>query len=439
MLTRIQGGRIIDPGRIDLIADIIVEDDKIVDVIALDPAKDDKPESQVTDPVSQTIDATGKIVCPGLIDMHVHLREPGHEHKETIESGARAAAWGGFTAVCAMPNTEPVNDNCQVTELILRKAARANAARVYPVGAISLGLEGRQLCDFEQLKACGVVAVTDDGHPVMDDALMHKALAAAKKLHLPVISHCEDLNLVAGGVMNAGPVAAELQLAGISNASESAMVARDIAMSEATGAPVHIAHVSTAESVAALRAAKSKNLPVTAETAPHYFLLTDAAVKDSGTHAKMNPPLRSEKDRTAIRQGLADGTIDVIATDHAPHSDREKAVAFSQAANGIIGLESAVSLSLSLVHEGVISLSELIAKMSTQPARILGIECGLKPGASADITIIDPNDVYDVDVNHFQSLSRNCPFDGWRLKGRPCLTMVSGKIVFNAAEECKDF
>ena len=438
MLTRIQGGRVIDPGRTDQIADIIIEDDKIVDVIALAPNKNGEPESQVTDAVSQTIDASGKIVCPGLIDMHVHLREPGHEHKETIESGVRAAAWGGFAAVCAMPNTAPVNDNCQVTELILRKAARANAARVYPVGAISLGLEGRQLCDFEQLKACGVVAVTDDGHPVMDDALMLKALAAAKKLHLPVISHCEDLNLVAGGVMNAGPVAKELQLAGISNASESAMVARDIAVSEVTGAAVHIAHVSTAESVAALRAAKSKNLPVTAETAPHYFLLTDAAVKDCGTHAKMNPPLRSEKDRAAIRQGLADGTIDAIATDHAPHSEREKAVAFSQAANGIIGLESAVSLSLTLVHDGVISLNELIAKMSTQPARILGLECGLQPGGQADITIIDPNIVYDLNINRFQSLSRNCPFDGWRVKGRACLTVVGGKIVFNAAKECKD-
>ncbi|MDX1708806.1 MAG: amidohydrolase family protein, partial [Desulfobacterales bacterium] len=225
---------------------------------------------------------------------------------------------------------------------------------------------------------------------------------------------------------------------GISNTSESAMVARDIAVSEATGAPVHIAHVSTAEAVEVLRAAKSKNLPVTAETAPHYFLLTDAAVKDCGTHAKMNPPLRSEKDRQAIRQGLADGTIDVIATDHAPHSEREKAVAFSQAANGIIGLESAVSLGLTLVHDGVISISELIAKMSTRPAGILGLECGLQPGFRADITIIDPNIVYTLDADRFQSLSRNCPFDGWQLKGRPWLTMVGGKIVFNAAKECKD-
>jgi dihydroorotase len=298
-----------------------------------------------------------------------------------------------------------------------------------------MGLEGRQLCAFESLKACGVVAVTDDGNPVMNDQLMQNALEAAATHHLAAISHCEDLNLVAGGVMNAGPVASELNLAGISNASESAMVKRDIALSEVTGAPVHIAHVSTAESVEALRAAKAIGLPVTAETAPHYFVLTDAAVKEWGTHAKMNPPLRSEKDRAAIRQGLADGTIDVIATDHAPHSDREKAVAFDQAANGIIGLETAVSLGLSLVHADVISITDLIAKMSTEPARILGLECGLQPGQSADITLIDPNVVYNVDVNRFQSLSRNCPFDKMRLKGRPVLTMVDGQVVYEQEYE----
>jgi dihydroorotase len=416
-------------------ADIIVQDDKIVDIS--EPAQTASLESDTRfkDSTSKTIDASGKIVCPGLIDMHVHLREPGHEHKETIETGSRAAAWGGFTAVCAMPNTQPVNDNCQVTEFILRAAARAKFARVYPVGAISMGLEGRQLCAFDSLKACGVVAVTDDGNPVMNDQLMQNALEAAATHHLAVISHCEDLNLVAGGVMNAGPVASELNLAGISNASESAMVKRDIALSEVTGAPVHIAHVSTAESVEALRAAKAIGLPVTAETAPHYFVLTDAAVKEWGTHAKMNPPLRSEKDRAAIRQGLADGTIDVIATDHAPHSDREKAVAFDQAANGIIGLETAVSLGLSLVHADVISITDLIAKMSTEPARILGLECGLQPGQSADITLIDPNVVYNVDVNRFQSLSRNCPFDKMRLKGRPVLTMVDGQVVYEQEYE----
>ncbi|MGD9206456.1 MAG: dihydroorotase [Desulfobacterales bacterium] len=435
MFTRIQGGRVIDPGRLDAMADIIVQNDKIVDIS--EPAQTASLESDTRfkDSTSKTIDASGKIVCPGLIDMHVHLREPGHEHKETIETGSRAAAWGGFTAVCAMPNTQPVNDNCQVTEFILRAAARAKFARVYPVGAISMGLEGRQLCAFESLKACGVVAVTDDGNPVMNDQLMQNALEAAATHHLAVISHCEDLNLVAGGVMNAGPVASELNLAGISNASESAMVKRDIALSEVTGAPVHIAHVSTAESVEALRAAKAIGLPVTAETAPHYFVLTDAAVKEWGTHAKMNPPLRSEKDRAAIRQGLADGTIDVIATDHAPHSDREKAVAFDQAANGIIGLETAVSLGLTLVHADVISITDLIAKMSTEPARILGLACGLQPGQSADITLIDPNVVYNVDVNRFQSLSRNCPFDKMRLKGRPVLTMVDGQVVYEQEYE----
>ncbi|MBW2515967.1 MAG: dihydroorotase [Deltaproteobacteria bacterium] len=430
MLTKIQGGRVIDPGRLDKVADIIVEDDHILEIIAPGQTVTPKTKLLATEASSQTIDAAGKIVCPGLIDMHVHLREPGHEHKETIESGARAAAWGGFTAVCSMPNTDPVNDNCDVTEFILSKSARANGARVFPAGAISMGLAGRKRSDFEQLKACGVVAVSDDGNPVMDDRLMRDALTVAASLELAVISHCEDMNLAAGGVMNAGPVAAELNLAGIPNASESEMVKRDIALSKATGAPVHIAHVSTAESVAALRRAKSEGLAVTAETAPHYFLLTDTAVRKWGTHAKMNPPLRSESDRAAIRQGLADGTIDVIATDHAPHSDREKAVAFDAAANGVIGLETAVSLSLKLVQEGVISITDMIAKMSTHPARILGLACGLQPGGTADITIIDPQVVYQVDANRFQSLSRNCPFDGWRLTGRPVLTMVGGRVVY---------
>jgi dihydroorotase len=438
MLTRIQGGRVIDPGRLDTIADIIVQDDKIAAVIDSGKTAPTNAEARLTEAASQTIDASGKVVCPGLIDMHVHLREPGDEHKETIETGCRAAAWGGFTAVCCMPNTRPVNDNCDVTEFILNRAARANGARVYPVGAISMDLNGRKLAAFERLKSCGVVAVSDDGNPVMDDALMQQALVAAHSLKLAVISHCEDLRLAAGGVMNAGPVATELNLAGIPNASESAMVERDIALSKATGAPVHIAHVSTAESVSALRQAKSEGLAVTAETAPHYFLLTDAAVREWGTRAKMNPPLRSENDCAAIRQGLADGTIDVIATDHAPHSDLEKAVAFDTAANGIIGLETAVSLGLKLVRDGVISLTELIAKMSTHPARILGLACGLQPGGIADITIIDPQVAYQVDASRFQSSSRNCPFDGWRLVGRPVLTMVGGRVVYKGSNKFKD-
>ena len=426
MLTRIQGGRVIDPGRLDTVADILIQGNKIIEII-IAGGKDTK-----TTP-TRRIDASGKIVCPGFIDMHVHLREPGHEHKETIATGCRAAAWGGFTAVCAMPNTHPANDNCEITEFILGQASRAKYARVYPVGAISIGLEGRRLCDFEQLKSCGVIAVSDDGNPVMDDHLMQEALITATRLSLPVISHCENLDLAAGGVMNAGTVAAELKLIGISNASESVMVERDIALSELTGAPVHIAHVSTAESVSILREAKSRGVPVTAETAPHYFMLTDEAVRQCGTLAKMNPPLRSTEDREAVRRGLADGTIDVIATDHAPHSSREKAVEFYKAANGIIGLETAVSLGLKLVQDGIISLTQLIEKLSSGPARILGLESGLQPGRRADITLIDPDVEYVVDVNQFQSLSRNSPFDGWALKGRPVLTMVDGRIVFEDA------
>jgi dihydroorotase len=431
----IQGGRVIDPGNLDTMADIIIEHGKIVKITRIGRTAIRQPESGRADRELRTIDATGKIVCPGFIDMHVHLREPGHEHKETIATGSRAAAWGGFTAVCAMPNTNPVNDNCGITESILNQAARANFARVYPVGAISVGLEGRRICEFDRLKACGAIAVSDDGNPVMDDRLMQAALTAARSNDLPVISHCEDLNLAAGGVMNAGAVASRLGLAGISNASESAMVGRDIALSESTGAPVHIAHVSTAESVRALRAAKSREIAVTAETAPHYFTLTDAAVREQGTDAKMNPPLRSSKDRAAVRKGLADGTIDVIATDHAPHSSREKALEFNKAANGIIGLETAVSLGLKLVQAGLISITGLIEKMSTAPARILGLASGLQPGRHADVTIIDPDVEYVVDVNKFQSLSRNCPFDGWLLKGRPVLTMVGGRVIYEEGFE----
>lgn len=296
-----------------------------------------------------------------------------------------------------------------------------------------MGLKGKQLCAYDRLKACGVIAVSDDGNPVMNAQLMRTALETAQSSNLPVISHCEDLDLVGEGVMNAGAVASRLDLTGISNASESVMVARDIALSESTGAPVHIAHVSTAESVESLRAAKFRGVPVTAETAPHYFMLTDAAVKQWGANAKMNPPLRSENDRAAIRQGLADGTIDVIATDHAPHSSREKAVEFNKAANGIIGLETAVSLGLKLVQEGVLSLTELIEKMTIAPARILGLESGLRSNGPADITIIDADVDYVIDVNQFQSLSRNSPFNGWQLQGKPVLTMVNGRIVY--AEE----
>jgi dihydroorotase len=329
-----------------------------------------------------------------------------------------------------MPNTNPVNDCKAVTEYILTKAREAGTARVYPVAAISKGSQGEDLCEYQELKAAGAVAVSDDGNPVVNSQLMRRALEQAKECQLPVISHCEDLDLAAGGVMNEGAVATGMGLAGIPNASESIMVLRDIALSELTGASVHIAHVSTMESVRAIRDAKTRDVPVTAETAPHYFTLTDASVKGYNTNMKMNPPLRSSQDRDAVRQGLADGTIDVIATDHAPHSSIEKSVEFHQAPNGIIGLETALSLGLNLVDEGILTLAGLIEKMSTNPARILGLENGLIVGQQADITIIDLERSYRVNADRFKSLSRNTPFDGWDMKGKTVLTMVGGKIVY---------
>ncbi|MBU0986850.1 MAG: dihydroorotase [Proteobacteria bacterium] len=438
MLLLIRGGRVVDPGNIDGINDIWVQNGKIV---GIEPHPPDHgtadPEPHKITPAGekifadQVVDVSGKIVTPGLIDMHVHLREPGYEYKETIETGCRAAAWGGFTAVCAMPNTNPVNDSRQVTEYILAKAAEAGFVRVYPVAAISCGLEGKSMCEYGELKAAGAVALTDDGNPVRSSQLMRRALEYAKGFGLPVISHAEDLDLAGSGVMNEGEVATRMGLAGIPNAVESIMVMRDIALCELTQSPLHIAHVSTAESVRAIRDAKKRGVPVTAETAPHYFTLTDETVKGYNTHAKMNPPLRSRRDRDAVRQGLADGTIDVIATDHAPHAPLEKEVEFDLAANGIIGLETSLSLSLKLVQDGVLSLADLVAKMSTHPARILGLKSGLSVGNPADITIIDPDTAYQVDAGTFQSLSRNTPFDGWNMRGKAVLTMVGGKVVFD--------
>ena len=431
MLMLIRGGRVIDPGNLDGIMDIFISDGKIVEIIKHGLTSSEYPESIIEHPETSIIDASGKIVTPGLIDMHVHLREPGYEYKETIETGCLAAAFGGFTAVCTMPNTNPVNDCRQVTEYILKKAQAAGTARVYPVAAISQGLKGDGLCEFGELKEAGVIALSDDGNPVMSSQLMRRALEYAKGFGLLVISHCEDLDLAAGGVMNEGAVATRMGLAGIPNASESIMVMRDIALSELTGVPIHIAHVSTEESVQAIRDAKTRGVNVTAETAPHYFTLTDESVKEYKTSTKMNPPLRSNHDREAICQGLADGTIDVIATDHAPHSSIEKEVEFDMAANGIIGLETSVSLGMKLVEDEVITITDLVEKMSTNPARILGLESGLTVGNPADITIIDPDISYRVDADSFQSLSRNTPFDGWELKGKAVLTLVEGKIVFS--------
>ncbi|UCD91004.1 MAG: dihydroorotase, partial [Desulfobacterales bacterium] len=401
MLLMIKGGRVIDPDNIDGIMDIYIADGKITEIVphGLPPSR--YPAVSYLDTKIKQIDATGKIVTPGLIDMHVHLREPGHEHKETIESGCLAAAHGGFTAVCAMPNTNPVNDCRQVTEYILNKARDADTIRVYPVAAISQGLKGKALCDYEDLRTAGAVAVSDDGNPVMNSRLMRKALEYAEEFGLLVISHCEDIELAGNGVMNEGTVATRMGCAGIPNAAESIMVLRDIELAELTGVHIHIAHVSTRESVRAIRHAKNRGLPVTAETAPHYFTLTDESVETYNTHAKMNPPLRAPQDRKAVRKGLADGTIDVIATDHAPHSSLEKDVEFDSAANGIIGLETSLSLSLKLVEDQVLTFKELIEKMSINPSRILGFDYGLNIGQLADISIIDPDKYHQFNANKF--------------------------------------
>jgi len=322
MSTLIKGGKILDPGNIDAMGDILVDGDRIRKIYCCGDGKPATSSSEAKP--DKIIDASGKIVVPGLIDMHVHLREPGHEYKETIETGSRAAAHGGFTTICCMPNTRPVNDCREITGYILSQAKKAGLARVLPVGAVSRGLEGKQLSEFHEMKSAGAVAVTDDGRPVTNTLLMRRAMEYARGAGLLVISHCEDLDLALNGVMNEGETAARLGLSGIPNAAESIMAARDILLCELTGVPVHIAHVSAKETVDLIRAAKNRGIPVTAETAPHYFSLTDKAVEGYNTNAKMNPPLRTEQDRNAVREGLADGTIDVIATDHAPHSDMEK-------------------------------------------------------------------------------------------------------------------
>ncbi len=428
-MLMIKGGTLIDPGNITGCYDIIIQNGKIAGILKPGTYKEPVKQDDVV------IDAGGKIVTPGLIDMHVHLREPGHEYKETIASGCMAAASGGFTAVCSMPNTNPVNDCAEITAYIIEKARQAGKARVYPVASISMGLKGKNLSAFGELKHSGAVAVTDDGLPVSDSQLMRRAMEYAMGFDLPVISHAEDLQLSGNGVMNEGFSATRMGLAGIPNASEAVMVMRDIALCELTGAGLHIAHVSTKESVDAIREAKKRGLPVTAETTPHYFSLTDEDIIEYNTNFKMNPPLRSQKDKEAVRQGLADGTIDVIVTDHAPHSSLEKDVEFSQAANGIIGLETSLPLSLKLVKDNLITMEMLIRKMSKNPAQILGLETGIIEGLPADITIIDPEFSFTIDADRFYSKSRNTPFQGWQMIGKAVVTIVGGSIVFDESAD----
>ncbi len=418
---RIKNGRILDPENlVDRMGDLFVLNGRIA------------PSEEVEKAASplEEIDASGCWVVPGLTDMHVHLREPGEEYKENILSGTRAAAAGGFTGVACMPNTRPVNDCAAVTAMILARAAGA-PARVYPVGAVSRGSKGVELAEFGDMKAAGVVAISDDGRPVENSQLMRRALEYAGDFGLTVISHCEERSLSAG-VMNEGAAATRLGLKGIPSAAESIMVYRDIALAEFTGRPVHIAHVSTAMSVELIRSAKARGVRVTAETAPHYFTLTDTAVAGYDTNAKMNPPLRAEADREAILRALADGTIDAIASDHAPHSILEKESDFNTAANGIIGLETSLPLSLELIRKGIIDAARLVELLAVRPAAILDVPAGtLSPGAAADVTIIHPDQEFIYSPDEVVSKSRNSPFLGWRLKGRAVLTMVGGVVTFS--------
>jgi dihydroorotase len=423
MKLLIKGGRVVDPANgIDEVLDILVQDGIIVEL---------KRGIDVEEGGARAIDARGKTVVPGLVDMHVHLREPGYEHKETIETGCLAAAAGGFTAVACMANTVPVNDNISVTRLILERAKAAGTIDVLPVGAVSKGLKGEELAEFGPMKEAGAVAFCDDGNPIMDSGLMRTALESSRKLGLPILSHCEDLNLSRGGVMNEGDLARELGLKGIPPAAEEVMVARDIILADLTKGNLHICHVSTAGSVELIRWAKARAVSVTAETAPHYFTLTEEAVNDCGTNAKMSPPLRTAFDREAVKEGLRDGTIDAIATDHAPHDAASKEVDFPQASNGIIGLETALPLTLRLVDEGVLPLDGAIAKLSINPSRILGLSKGtLSKGSRADMAIFDGKREFVLQKAALRSKSRNTPFDGWRLKGVVEFTIVGGRIVY---------
>ncbi|MFN2324374.1 MAG: dihydroorotase [Gemmatimonadales bacterium] len=422
----IRGGRVIDPSRgTDDVADLLIEEGRIAGIgrnIA-------PPEG------TEIIEAAGQVVAPGLIDLHVHLREPGQEELETVATGAMAAASGGFTAVCAMPNTDPVTDNQAAVGFIVRQAARAGKARVYPIGAVTLGQKGEQLAEFGEMVSAGAVALSDDGRPIMSSHMMRTALEYARTFGVPVADHCEDMTLAQGGSMHEGIVATRLGLKGIPSAAEEIHVARDCILAELTGGHIHLCHMSTRGSVDLIRRAKEKGIRVTAEATPHHFALTHDRCAGYDTNAKMNPPLREAEDREAIRQALADGTIDVIASDHAPHHYDAKEREFDQAPNGITGLETALGLAIrELVVPGLVSLSDLIGRMSTIPARTFHLPGGtLAVGAPADVVVLEPGVRWVVRRDEMHSKSRNSPFLGEELVGRANLTLVDGKIVFQRA------
>lgn len=427
MNALIKNGHIIDPSQnIDAIGDLIIENGKIKEIKTHTKGKI-QDIGQKSD--FEIIDADGLFVLPGLIDMHTHLREPGFEYKETIKTGTAAAVKGGFTSLCAMPNTNPANDNESVTEFIIRKAIQEGACAVYPIGAITREQKGKDLAEIGIMYEAGCVAFSDDGKPVMDSMIMRRALEYSKAFNAPIISHCEDLALSENGVMNEGLLSLTLGLRGIPVEAEMIMVSRDIALAGLTGGKLHIAHVSTEGSVKIVREAKARGLNVTAETCPHYFSITENAVKGYDTNAKVNPPLRTEKDINAIKEGLKDGTIDVIATDHAPHHKDEKLGEFDQAPCGISGLETALSLSLKLVHDGILTMNQLAEKTAMNPAKILGLKKGtLKPGSDADIVIINSKKEFKVDSEKFISKGKNSPFNGWTLTGMPVITICKNRL-----------
>ncbi len=420
----LRGARVVDPAQgLDGPLDVLIAEDTIAEL---------GPRLAVRG--AQVIELKGLVVCPGFVDLHTHLREPGREDKETIASGTRAAAAGGYTAVCAMPNTDPVNDNAGITRAILEKARAEGAVRVHPIGAITRGQKGVELSEMGDLKEAGCVAVSDDGKPVASAQVMRRALEYAGTFGLVVIDHCEEPTLSERACMNEGPVSTVLGLRGQPAAGEAMMVERDVLLAELTGGRIHIAHLSAAASVDAVRRGKARGVKVTAEVTPHHLFLTDQAVRESGydTNTKMNPPLRSEADRRAVLAGLQDGTVDCVATDHAPHTVDDKKLEFDQAANGVVGLETAVALCLDrLVGPGLVALPRLVALLSTNPARVLGLRGGtLAPGAPADVTVLDLARKRQVDPERFESRSRNTPFGGWILKGWPAMTIVGGRVVW---------
>jgi dihydroorotase len=419
----IRGGRVVDPASgTDAVLDILVEGARIARV-----------GPRIEAPGADLLDASRLVVAPGFIDMHVHLREPGQEAKETIATGMRAAAAGGFTAVCAMPNTMPVNDRSEVTALILARAAAEGLVHVLPIGALTLGLRGAELADYAGQLAAGAAAFSDDGRCIQNPELMRRALAAVEALGALITDHCEDTALARGGVVHEGPASLRLGLPGIPAAAEEAMVRRDILLAEKRGARIHIAHLSTRGGVRLVREAKARGVKVTAEATPHHLVLDDGALTAPDPRYKVNPPLRGAADREALLEAVKDGTVDVFATDHAPHTSEEKARPFEQAPFGMVGLETAVPVLLDrLVSAGLISLVRYIEMSSTAPARILGLASKgrLAPGADADLTLLDLAAESAIDASSFRSKGRNTPFDGWRLRGAPAVTIVSGRVVY---------